>query len=287
MVDAVLVTGATGSTGSALLELLVSRGVGVRAMVRREGDATRIAAAGVDAVVADFDDEAASRNALQEVDRVYVVTPSSERAEDQQRRFIELATATGVQHVVKLSQLGADESSPVRFLRWHAAVERRIRELGVGYTFLRPNLFFQGLFAFAGTIAAEGRFFAPIGDARVSAVDVRDIAAVAAAALTEPGHEGKTYTITGPAAITHAEIAEALSAATGRDVTFVDVPPDVFRAALDGALPPWQLDGLVEDYAHYARGEAAAVLPTVQELTGQEPRRLSVPRLIDPSASTP
>jgi uncharacterized protein YbjT (DUF2867 family) len=152
MVDAVLVTGATGGTGSALLELLVSRGVGVRAMVRREGDATRIAAMGVDTVVADFDDDAASAIALQGVDRVYVVTPSSERAEDQQRRFIELAAATGVQQVVKLSQLGADESSPVRFRRWHAAVERRVRELGVGYTFLRPNLFFQGLFAFAGTI---------------------------------------------------------------------------------------------------------------------------------------
>jgi uncharacterized protein YbjT (DUF2867 family) len=121
-----------------------------------------------------------------------VVTPSSEWAEDQQRRFIEVAAATGVQQVVKLSQLGADESSPVRFLRWHASVKRAIRELGVGYTFLRPNLFFQGLFAFAGTIAAEGRFFAPIGDARVSAVDVRDIAAVAAAALTEPGHQGRS-----------------------------------------------------------------------------------------------
>jgi uncharacterized protein YbjT (DUF2867 family) len=131
MIDAVLVTGATGGTGSALLELLVSRGVGVRAMVRCEGDATRIAAMGVDAVVADFDDDAASGNALQGVDRVYVVTPSSERAEDQQRRFIELAASAGVQQVVKLSQLGADESSPVRFLRWHAAVERRVRELGV------------------------------------------------------------------------------------------------------------------------------------------------------------
>jgi uncharacterized protein YbjT (DUF2867 family) len=275
MVDAVLVTGATGSTGSALLELLVSRGVGVRAMVRREGDAARLAAMGVDAVIADFDDEAASGNALQGVDRVYVVTPSSERAEDQQRRFIEVAAATGVQQVVKLSQLGADESSPVRFLRWHAAVERRIRELGVGYTFLRPNLFFQGLFAFAGTIAAEGRFFAPIGDARVSAVDVRDIAAVAAAALTEPGHEGQTYTITGPAAITHSDIAEALSATTGREIEFVDVPPEAFRASLAGVLPDWQLDGLVEDYAHYRRGEAADVLSTVIDVTGVEPRDIA------------
>lgn len=110
--------------------------------------------------------------------------------------FAELAAEAGVRHLVKLSQLAADEASPVRFLRYHAAVERRVRELGIGYTFLRPNLYFQGFLAFASTIAKQGQFFAPIDAARVSAVDVRDIAAVAAAALIEPAHIGKTYTIT-------------------------------------------------------------------------------------------
>ncbi len=139
-------------------------------------------------------------------------------------------------------------------------------------TFLRPNLYFQGVLAFAGSISVEGRFFAPIGDARVSTVDVRDIAAVAAAALTETGHEGRTYTITGPAAITHDDIAVALSAALGREITFVDAPPEVFAESLRKVLPPWQIDGLLEDYAHYARGEAAAVYPSVAEVTGQQAR---------------
>ena len=111
-------------------------------------------------------------------------------------RFAERVAASGVRHLVKLSQLAADEASPVRFLRYHAAVERRIRELGIGFTFLRPNLYFQGLLAFQTMIAKEGQFTAPIGEARVSAVDVRDIAAVAAVALTEAGHEGKPYTMT-------------------------------------------------------------------------------------------
>jgi uncharacterized protein YbjT (DUF2867 family) len=109
----------------------------------------------------------------------------------------------------------------------------------------------------------------------VSAVDIRDIAAVAVAALTEPGHKGKTYTITGPAAITHSEIAAALSAATGKQIVFVDVPPAAFRASLEGVLPDWQLDGLLEDYEHYVRGEAAVVLPTVAEITGEEPRDIA------------
>lgn len=140
-------------------------------------------------------------------------------------------------HLVKLSQLAADESSPVRFLRYHAAVERQIRERGLAFTFLRPNLYFQGLLALAGSIRAQSRFYAPIGEARVSAVDVRDIAAVAASALAEPGHAGQTYTITGPAAITHSEIAEAIGSAVGREVTFVDVAPDAFTASLRGVLP--------------------------------------------------
>jgi uncharacterized protein YbjT (DUF2867 family) len=100
------------------------------------------------------------------------------------------------------------------------------------------------------------------GDARVSAVDVRDIAAVAAVALTEQGHEGQTYTITGPAAVTHTEMAGAIAAAIGRDVAFVNVPPDAFAGALGAAgVPAWQVEGLIEDYAHYARGEAAAISP--------------------------
>jgi uncharacterized protein YbjT (DUF2867 family) len=181
-------------------------------------------------------------------------------------RFAELAAAAGVGRLVKLSQFAADETSPVRFLRYHAAVERRIRELGIAFTFLRPNLYFQGLLAFQPMIASEGHFIAPIGDARVSAVDVRDIAAVAATALIEEGHEGKTYTITGPAAVTHTEMAGALSKAIGRSVTFMDVPSEAFASALKAAgLPPWQVDGLVEDYAHYARGEAQATSPHVRE----------------------
>jgi uncharacterized protein YbjT (DUF2867 family) len=125
-------------------------------------------------------------------------------------------------------------------------------------------------------IAAEGHFVAPIGDARVSAVDVRDIAAVAAIALTHDGHDGKTYTITGPAAVTHTDMASALSKALRRRVAFIDVPPDAFAGALKAAgVPLWQIDGLVEDYAHYARGEAEAVSPHVREVTGVESRNVA------------
>jgi uncharacterized protein YbjT (DUF2867 family) len=270
-----LVTGATGNTGAALVERLLRRGVGVRAMVRTPAAAARFDNTAATPVVADFDDPGAVAAALTGVDRAYLVTPSSERAEAQQLRFAELAAAAGVRHLVKLSQFAAAADSPVRFLRYHAAVEQHIRGLGIDWTFLRPNLYLQGLLAMAGPIRTQGRFFAPIGDARVSAVDVRDIADVAAAVLTEPGHDGAIYSITGPAAVTHAEIAAAIGEATGRPVTFIDVPPTAFADHLRHVLPAWQVDGLIEDYAHYARGEAAAVHDTVMSVAGHAPRTIA------------
>jgi uncharacterized protein YbjT (DUF2867 family) len=271
--NTVLITGATGNTGAVLLRLLEERGVAVRAMIRREHDLAKLGRTSASIVIGDFDDANSIASALDGVDSVYLVTPSSINAEAQQIRFAELAAAANVKHLVKLSQFAADEASPVRFLRYHGVVERRIRELGLGYTFLRPNLFFQGILAFRAMIANEGSFFAPIGEARVSAVDVRDIALVAAVALTEPGHVGKTYTITGPAAVSHSEIAHAIAETIGRQVTFVDVAPTDFSDALRKlGVPSWQVDGLVEDYAHYSRGEAAEVRTTVREVTGSEPR---------------
>ena len=161
----------------------------------------------------------------------------------------------------------------MRFLRYHAAVEHAIQDSGIAYTFLRPNLYMQGLLAFRASIQSTGQFFAAAGDARVSVVDVRDNAAAAAAALTQPGHEGQTYDLTGPEALTHAEMAALLSDSLGRTVTFVDVQPAAMRDALLGSgLPPWQADGLVEDYAHYRRGEASSIASGVRDATGVAPR---------------
>lgn len=270
----ILITGATGSNGTELIKLLASRGVPVRAMVHSGDGAKQIAALpGVEVVTGDFDDPATLERALGGIEKAFLLTNSTERAETQQRAFVDAARHTGLRHIVKLSQFAADESSPVRFLRYHAAVERAIVESGMAYTFLRPNLYMQGLLGFSKLIRSEGKFFAAADDARVSVVDVRDNAAVAAAALTEPGHEGRTYTLTGPEAMTHAAMAASISDAAGRPVTFADVPPEAMRDALLGmGMPPWQADGLIEDYAHYRRGEAATITSGVQDATGKPPR---------------
>src|SRR5262249_34874530 len=175
----------------------------VRAMVRKHPHATD-ALPNVEYVTADFDHPESIRPALDGVQRAFLTTNSTERVEGQQLNFVKQALAAGVKHIVYLSQLHATRNSPVRFLRYHAVVADPILSSGIAFTPLRPNLYMQGLLGFRTSIATEGRFFASAGDARVSIVDVRDIAAIAAAALTQEGHVGRTYDITGPEALTHA-----------------------------------------------------------------------------------
>ncbi|WP_410583144.1 SDR family oxidoreductase [Amycolatopsis sp. lyj-108] len=265
--DTVLVTGATGTVGSALIPALQARGVTVRAMTRDPGHRVP----GAETVVADLRDPESVTAALRGVDAAFLNSPSAPDAASLQIRFADLARDAGVNRLVLLSQYAAQADSPVRFLRWHAEVEAHVGSLGLAHTVLRPNLYLQALLAFAGTIS-QGFFAAPIGDAAVSAIDTRDIADAAAAVLTGPGHAGRTYTLTGPRAVTHGQIADALSTATGRSVTFHDTTADQFAAALTGLLPPWQIEGLIEDYAHYARGEAAEVHTSVADLTGKPAR---------------
>jgi uncharacterized protein YbjT (DUF2867 family) len=271
----ILVTGANGSNGTEIVKRLSGMGATIRAMVRTPRDQAKGILPGVEIATADFDQPESVRRALEGVDRAFLVTNSSEHVEEQQLQFVQLAHEAGVGHIVYLSQLHATKDSPVRFLRYHAVVEEAISSSGMAFTHLRPNLYMQGLLAFRASIASEGRFFAPAGEARVSIVDVRDIAAVATAALISNSHEGKVYDVTEPEALTHTEIASQLSERLGKQITFTDIPDAAMRNALAGlGVPQWQADGLVEDYAHYRRGEAAAVSTAVQDVTGVPPHTL-------------
>jgi uncharacterized protein YbjT (DUF2867 family) len=269
----ILVTGATGSNGIEILKRLVAQNVTVRAMVRDRTRATKIDAPTVELVQGNFDQPETLLDVLAGVERAFLVTPSSDQVEAQQLAFVDAAKQRGVKHLVYLSQFDTNANSPVRFLRYHAAIEAAIQSSGMAYTFLRPNLFMQGILNFRSTIAIQNAFYAAAGDAKVSAVDVRDIAEVAVAALTESGHEGKIYDLTGSQALTHAEMAAQISTAIGRQITFVDVSPEsMHEFLLSAKFPLWQADGLLEEYAHYRRNEAAAIGSGVRDAIGKEPR---------------
>ncbi|WP_436484223.1 SDR family oxidoreductase [Chitinophaga sp. ARDCPP14] len=271
----ILITGATGHIGTTLAKQLSAQGIPFRAMVRTTDNNVNALAAlpGAEIVTGDFNDANSLVLALKGIERAFLLTNSSEAAEKLQSNFVTAAVKSGLPHIVKLSQLHADAQSPVRFLRYHAAVEEKIRASGMAYTFLRPNLFMQGLLGFRETIASQNKFFATAGDAPISVVDTRDIAAIAAAALTGNGHEGNTYDITGPQSLTHAALAETLSNALGRTIRYINVTAaELLPALLHAGFPAWQAEGLIEDYAHYARGEAAAVSSAVMDITGRPAR---------------
>ena len=268
----ILVTGPTGNVGSELVRLLSQRGVRARAFVHNLSSAQSVALPGIEAAPGDFAKPDTIARALEGVDRLVLLIPSSAEVEQQQIAFVDAAKQAGVRHIVYLSQFGAHARTAGRFQRYHGAVEDHIRNSGIAFTFLRPNLFMQALLNFRGSIANHGSFYLAAGIARVSIVDVRDIAAVAAAALADSGHEGKIYEITGPEALSHSEMANMLSAAVGKPVKFVDITPESMRRTLLGlGMPAWQAEGVIEDFSQYRRGDAARITSTIQDVTGQPP----------------
>lgn len=268
----ILITGATGNVGKQLVERMAQSDTPFKALVRSGSNHDYLKdIPQAEIITGDLADKQSLAEALKGIEKAFLLTNSSEQAEELQLNFVNAAHEAGVKHIVKLSQFAAEVNSLVRFLRYHAKVENRIKELGIDYTFLRPNLYMQGFLAFKDSIKKDGVFYASVGDARVSIVDTRDIAAIAARSLTEEGHENKIYNITSPQSLTHYEIAEIFSEVLDKKISFINVTDEQMAGALKAAgFPDWQVGGLIEDYAHYARGEASEVYDTVKEVTGTE-----------------
>jgi uncharacterized protein YbjT (DUF2867 family) len=210
--------------------------------------------------------------ALEGVERALLLTPPTPDTVSQQREFIVAAAGAGVRHVVKLSAVGADADAPEGFGKWHGQSENLLKTSGLKWTMLRPNFFMQNLLGQARQIAATGGIYQPVGDARASFIDARDIAAVAARTLTEEGHGDQTYALTGPEALSYQDVAAKLSEATGRTISYVPVSPEQFRAgALGAGLPEWLVSALERLNELFASGAAAAVTDDVRRVGRKEP----------------
>jgi uncharacterized protein YbjT (DUF2867 family) len=272
----ILVTGATGNTGSKVVRLLAEAGAPARALVRSPEKAASIQRLGletVETVLGDFDQPDTLDAAMAGCDHLFLLSPPSPHQAEQERNAIDAAKRAGVGHVVALSVLGSSPDASVPFRRWHGEIDRHLVESGLPHTLLMPSGFMQNFLASAQTVAEQGALYGMTGDSRTSYIDIRDVAAVAARVLTSPGHERKGYALTGPEALSGDEVAERLSAATGRQVRSVDVGPDAYRRVLAGAgLPGWLVDRLIELNIMMAAGHAAGVTDEVAGLTGRQPR---------------
>ncbi|HEX8188888.1 MAG TPA: SDR family oxidoreductase [Pyrinomonadaceae bacterium] len=269
----ILITGATGTTGRGVVAELRGMGAtGVRALVRDPARAGFIRESGFEPVAGDFERPETLGAALEGVERALLLTPPTPDTVEQQRGFIEAASGAGVRHVVKLSAFGADADAPEGFARWHGRSENLLKTSGLGWTMLQPNFFMQNLLGQARQIASAGAIYQPAGDARGSFIDARDVAAVAARALTEEGHEGQTYVLTGPEALSYHDVASKLSEAAGRAVNYVPISAEQFRAgALGAGLPEWLVSALERLNETFASGRAARVTDDVRRVARREP----------------
>jgi uncharacterized protein YbjT (DUF2867 family) len=264
----ILVTGATGLNGGELVRKLSSRGVKVRALVRNRAKAAALEALpGVEVVEGDLSRPESLRAPLAGGTRAMLVTSSDPGMLEVQGIFVTAAKEAGVQYLVKLSGIMPDVDSPFRFARMHGEIEKRIEASGMQWTHLRPGEFMHSYFRTLPGILARGELRLPMADARIACIDVGDIAEAAAKILTTPGHEGKRYPITGPESLSMNEVAEKLSAATGKTIRYVAVDPeDARKAQLSAGLPPFLADGLFELFAERRKGKEATVMPGLGEL---------------------
>ena len=269
----ILVTGATGLNGTALVRKLSAKGVPLRALVRNAAKAAEIAALpNVEIAIADMAKPETLPAALAGVDRAMLNSSADPAMVEVQSNFIAAAAKAGVRHVVKLSGIMPELDSPFRFARMHGEIEKRLEASGMAFTHLRAGEFMPSYFRQVPMILAKGALFLPMENQRIASIDIGDLAEIAALVLTNPGHEGKIYPLTGPEALTMTEVAERLSAATGKTIKYINVPPeDVKKAQLAAGVPPYIADALAELFAERRKGKESQVWPIAQTLLGRRP----------------
>ncbi|WP_158501727.1 SDR family oxidoreductase [Vitiosangium sp. GDMCC 1.1324] len=276
MSKTIVITGATGSVASQIIPLLTSAGVKVRAVVRNVDKAAALAAQGVALVEGDLDRPRTLGKVFDGADSAMLIAPPGPRAPQQYSSALWAARQSGVKHVVRLSAIGAAHDAPTVNSRLHALSDTELERSNIPYTILKPHFFMQNLFMAAQSVAQEGAIYLPMGDGRMGIIDVADIAAVAAHVLTTPGHENKTYTLTGPRSISMHEVAAAFTEALGRPIQYVPVPAEAFDQQLAQAGVDEFSRTLLGDYfAAYSRNWGDLVTDVVPRLLGRPARSIA------------
>jgi uncharacterized protein YbjT (DUF2867 family) len=271
----ILITGASGTVGRAVLREVAKTGAPHRAMYRSKEDAAK-ALPGTQTVIADFSDKPSLASALQGVDSVYLVCSPIPQLVELESNVIDASQATGVKRIVLNSALGASDF-PKSFPSWHRKVEDKLKATKIAHCILRPNSFMQNIVTYyAPTIRAQGAFYGSYGsDVRISYIDVRDLAAVAAKALTSSALDGKTLELNGSEALTCEQVAQKITERTGVAARYVDIPLEAQRKAmLDQKMPEWQVTALIDLQHYYINGQGGDLDGAVEEILDRAPNTL-------------
>jgi uncharacterized protein YbjT (DUF2867 family) len=277
--ETILVTGATGTLGSEVVKQLssatpavnIKAGVHSAQNVKKVKDGDR-----VEVVLIDYNKLEHLKEALSQVDKLFLLTPDVPNAHELASNMVIEAKKAGIRHIVKQSVMGADLEANVGTLRLHHQAEKIIEQSEIPFTFLRPNEFMQNFINFhSPSIKNNNVFYLPLEDAKVSLVDVRDIAAVAVKSLTEDRsdkHNNKTYLITGPEALSYHQAAEILSNATGKKISYVNISEEEDRGAMkEMGMSDWLINTISELHDYFRKGNASQVSSAVEEVTEKKP----------------
>ena len=267
----ILVTGATGTIGGEVVKQLLAQGEKVRVLARDPAKAAKLGD-GVEVAQGDFDKPETLAAACQGVDKLFLLA-AGENLAQQEAAALQAAKQAGVKYVVEISAAGAGDEGGLELGRWHAAGEKHVRDSGIPWTIVRPGMFMSNTLAWAGSIKSQGVVYNPSGEGKTAPIDPKDIAAVAVAALTSAGHEGKVYEITGAQPLSTADQVGKISAAIGRPIQCIDVPEEAARGAMLGqGMSPALTNALVELMTYIKNEGTGEVTTTVEQVLGREPR---------------
>jgi uncharacterized protein YbjT (DUF2867 family) len=267
----ILVTGATGTTGREVVRELIALGAPVRAMGRNRALLDALFDDRADKCVAELGGSVSLQSALRGVSEAFLLTANSPAQREHEAEFLNSAKAAGVRRIVRLSAFGANAASAQLILRWHGEMDAALRVSGIPSTILYPHWFMQNMFKCVPP--GQSEIYLPMKLARLCAIDVRDIAAVAAKLFTEPGYGAPDYTLSGPQSLNFAEIAAELSAEIGARKTYVAIPQDQFlQAVISAGQDEWSAATITDLFAgNIALGAQAELSGDVSAILGRDP----------------
>ncbi len=276
MTETILITGATGTVGSEVVKQLSAKGenIIVKAAARSATDNTFENLNRVQVVQLDYDKPDSLAVALKGVDKLFLLTPFQSNMVDLTSNLVSEAKKAKVKYIAKQSVMGADVEPGITPGRLHRQAEKIIEESGIPFTFLRPNFFMQNFVNYySNLIRSQGAFYMPAGDAKVSFVDVRDIAAVAVKSLINDNQQkGRTYNITGGEALSYGQAAEILSKAVGKKINYVNVTDQDARNGMkDMSMDEWTIKSMIELFEITRAGYVSEISPIVEQVTGNKP----------------
>ena len=272
----ILLTGATGKTGSATAKALNEKGITFRALIRNEEKRGDIESLGGEVVIGSIENKEAVDQSMVDVETALILLPNSENQLSLEKQLVDSAKQAGAKRVVKMSSIEAtpDATSPIPKL--HLESEEYIKQSGLSWTMIKPNFYMQNLLASAGTIKDQGKIFLPMGEGKTGMIDTTDVGKVLAKVLSEDGHESMNHEITGPEILSFNEVAEIFSKGLDKQVDYVDVPLAAYKETLGQFLTnQWHLDAVIDLFKGIADGGIEEKTDNYSELMCESPKSLS------------